>query len=164
MSAITAGTNLGMIAQHIEIALRNLAPTEIAFAQERLRRQEAKLTAYLEQYGFAEASIAALDPEIAAAQDEVDRMTQLAKDAEAQSAKSKKPSPAWDAVILAWQTSADASAPLEALKQRKLATQSEFDSLSAQRSSIDASLVALRTELARITEFYSIMERKHDDR
>jgi chromosome segregation ATPase len=164
MSPMTEGTNLGMIAEHIEVALRSLAPTETAFAQERLRRQEAKLAAYLEQYRLAEESIAAFDPEIAAAQAEVDRTTQLAKDAEAQSAKSKKPSPAWDAVIAAWQTSSDAAEPLESLKQRKLATQSEFDRLSAQRSSIDAALVALRAELARVTEFYSITERKHNDR
>jgi hypothetical protein len=158
---ITAGTNLAMIAGHIEATLRNLAPTEIDFARERVRRQEAQLAAYLEQYRMAEESIAGLDPEIAVAQAEVDQKTQLVKDAEAQS-KSKKPSLDRDAINQAWQVRADAADHVESFKQRKFAAQSELEGLGAQRPSIDASLVALRAELARVTEFYSITERKHD--
>lgn len=154
----SSGTDLLKVATHIQATLRNLAPLETGLAQELLHRQEAHLAAYLEQYRQAEEFIASLDPAIAVAQAEVDRTTQLAKDAEAGS--KKKPSPAWDAAILKWQANAEAVEQLESLKQRKLAAQSELESLGDQRTSIDASLVALRAEFARIGAFYSVMERK----
>jgi hypothetical protein len=123
---ITEGTHLGTIAQHIEIALRNLAPTEIGFAQERLRRQEAQLATSHEQYRLGEESLAALDSEIAVAQGEVDQKTQLVKDAEALS-KSKKPSLDRDAINAAWQTRADAADHVESLKRRKTAAAAEIE-------------------------------------
>jgi hypothetical protein len=154
-----SGTDLQKVANHIHVTLRNLAQLETGLAREILRRQEVHLDAHLEQGRQAKSAMDAFDLEIAAAQAEVDQKTQLVKDAEAQ-LKSKKPSVDRDAINQAWQVCADAADHVEVLKQRKLTAQSKLEWLDAQRPSIDASLTALRTELGRIEEFYSVLERK----
>jgi hypothetical protein len=105
----------------------------------------------------------AFDPEIAAAEAEVQRITALvtATEGELQKAqKSKDSSAKRDAFNQMCQVRADAADHVQSLTQRKLVAQRELESLGAQRPSIDASLVSLRSELTRIEAFYLASERK----
>jgi predicted nucleic acid-binding Zn-ribbon protein len=157
------GTDLEKVAAHIRVTLSNLAHFETGLARENLRRKEVYLDSHLEQGRLAEESITAFDSEIATAAAEVQRTSGLvaAAEAELQKAQKSKDSLAQrDAVNRACQVRADAFDHAESLKRRRLAAQSELESINGQRSSIDASLTALRTELARIEAFYSVLERK----
>jgi hypothetical protein len=158
-----SGTDLHKVVTHIHVTLRNLAPLEIGLAQELLRRQELHLDSHLEQVRQAKSGVDAFDPEIAAAEAEVQRVTALVTATEGELQKAQKSKDSWakrDAFNQMCQVRADAADHVQSLTQRKLVAQSELESLGAQRPSIDASLVSLRSELTRIEAFYLASERK----
>jgi chromosome segregation ATPase len=152
-------SDLATTRHHIRVTFANLAPLEIGVAQEEMRRKEEELAGHLERCRVAKDAIAALDPEIAKAQAEVKRTTELMAAAETElqkspSAKSKNDSSKRDAFNSACQVRADAAELLESLNQRQLAGQAEIESFSRQQLSIEDSLSTLRAELAATERFY----------